>query len=137
MSVVCVCVWERGGGGGKWGGGGCSPIVHVLLGGNTEEARQSQRPAGRQEGSSSVAMLLVAERVVCSIVAAPMASPAPLTAGSRYPSRPVDYWTECRGYVNGCTVDGKPLRRLLGRKTPAGGNPLDLTMAPAERYGVV
>ena len=91
---------KEGVGGGREGL--CSPIAHVLLGGNTEEARQSRRPVCRREGSSSVTMLLVAERVVCPIVAAPMASPAPVMKGSRCPSLPVDYWTKCRGYVHEC-----------------------------------
>ncbi len=45
-----------------------------------------------QDGSGSVAVLPVAEtrRVVCSIVAAPMASPAPVVIGSRCPAQPVE-----------------------------------------------
>ena len=40
-----------------------------------------------------MAMLLVAEMVVRSIVAVPMASPAPMVTGSRCPAPPVDYRT--------------------------------------------
>ena len=50
--------------------------------------------AGLQGGSSSVAMLQVAEGIVRSIVAAPMASPAPVVViGGRRPAQPVDYRT--------------------------------------------
>ena len=71
----------------------CSPMAHVLPGGDTGGARQSWCPARHQRGSSSETMLLVAERVVRSIVAAPMATPASVVIGSRCPSRPVDYRT--------------------------------------------
>ena len=83
-------------GGGGWGGVGwlCGPMVHVPLGGGTEGARQSWCPARHQGGSSSVAMLQVAEGIVRSIVAAPMASPAPVVViGGRRPAQPVDYRT--------------------------------------------
>ena len=94
---VCVgCVGWGGVSGAGEGGRGrwlCSPIAHVPRGGDTEEARQSWCPARHQEGSSSVTMLVVAERVLFSIVATPMASPAPVVIGSRCPSRPVDYRT--------------------------------------------
>ena len=46
-----------------------------------------------QDGSDSVTILPVKERVVRAIVAAPMASPAPVTIGSRCPAQPVDYRT--------------------------------------------
>ncbi len=72
----------------------CSPGAHVPLGGSTEGARQSWCPARHQGDSSSVAMLLVAKRIVRSIVAAPMASPAPMVAGSWCPPPPVDYRTD-------------------------------------------
>ncbi len=71
-----------GGGVGGWGWGGwlCGPVVHVPLGGSTEGARPSWRP--------------MASPVVASDgVAAPMASPAPVTIGSRCPAQPVDYRT--------------------------------------------
>ena len=69
------------------------PVVHVPLGGSTEGARPSWRPTRHQDGSGSVTILPVAERVVRAIVAAPMASPAPVTIGSRCPAQPVDYRT--------------------------------------------
>ena len=92
MRVQCVVGLVRQG----WGGVGwlCGPMVHVPLGGGTEGARQSWCPARHQGGSSSVAMLPVAERIVRSIVAAPMASPAPVVViGGRCPAQPVDYRT--------------------------------------------
>ena len=91
----CVYVGLVGGGVGGWGWGGwlCGPVVHVPLGGSTEGARPSWRPTRHQDGSDSVTILPVAERVVRAIVAAPMASPAPVTIGSRCPAQPVDYRT--------------------------------------------
>jgi hypothetical protein len=74
-------------GGWGWGGWLCGPVVHVPLGGSTEGARPSWRPTRHQDGSDSVTILPVAERVVRAIVAAPMASPAPVTIGSRLPGR--------------------------------------------------
>ncbi len=50
----------------------CSPAVHVPFGSSTEGARHSSRPARHQGGSSSVALLLVEERIVCAVVAAPV-----------------------------------------------------------------
>ncbi len=69
-----------------------SPIVQrdAPLGDGTEGARQSWWPARNQNGSGSVPMLPVAERVVQSIVAAPVMSPAPVVIGSRCPATPVD-----------------------------------------------
>ena len=94
---MCVqgVAWLDRQGEGVGGGRGwlCGPIVHVPFGGSTEGARQSLCPARHQGGSSSVAILPVAERVVRAIVAAPMASPAPVTIGSRCPAQPVDYRT--------------------------------------------
>ena len=91
----CVYVGLVGGGVGGWGWGGwlCGPVVHVPLGGSTEGARPSWRPTRHQDSSDSVTILPVAERVVRAIVAAPMASPAPVTIGSRCPAQPVDYRT--------------------------------------------
>ena len=71
----------------------CGPIVHAPLGGSTEGARQSWCLARHQDGSDSVTILPVAERIIRSIVAAPMASPAPVMIGSRCPAQPVDYRT--------------------------------------------
>jgi hypothetical protein len=56
-------------------GGLCGPMVHVPFGGGTEGARQSLCPARHQGGSSRLAILLVAERIVCAVVAAPTATP--------------------------------------------------------------
>ena len=58
-----------------------------------EGARQAWCPARHQGDSSSVTMLPVAKRIVRSIMAELMASPAPVVIGSRYPSPPVDYRT--------------------------------------------
>ncbi len=55
--------------------------------------RMFQVPRWRhQNGPCSVTMLLEAERIGCSIGAAPspMASPAPMVIDSRFPVRPVD-----------------------------------------------
>ena len=46
------------------------PVVHVSLGGSTEGAPPSRRPARHRVGPSSVAVLPVAERVL-PVVAAP------------------------------------------------------------------
>lgn len=78
---------KRAGGGRGWL---CGPIVHVPFGGSTEGARQSLCPERHQGGSSSVAMLLVAERIVCAVVAAPTATPASVRVDSRCPAPPVD-----------------------------------------------
>ena len=68
------------------------PVVHVPLGGSTEGALPSRRPARHLVGPSSVAVLLVAERVR-PIVAAPTAYPAPVAVGCRHPVPPVGYRT--------------------------------------------
>ncbi len=81
---------RRGWGFGGWGGGGlCSQMVHVPFGGRTEGASQSLCLARHQGGSSSVAILLVAERIVCAVVAAPTATPASVRIDSRCPAPPV------------------------------------------------
>jgi hypothetical protein len=71
----------------------CSPVVHVPFGGSTEGAHQSLCPARHQGGSSSMAILLVAERIVCAVEAAPTATPASVRIESRCPAPPVDYRT--------------------------------------------
>jgi hypothetical protein len=65
-------------GAGEWGGWVCSPPVHVPFDGSTERARQALRQVRQQGGSGSVAQLLslVAERIVCAVVAAATAAPA-------------------------------------------------------------
>ena len=68
----------------------CSPIVHVPFGGSTEGARRSLCQASHQGGSSSVSILLVAERIVCAIVAAPTATPASVRVDNKCPALPVD-----------------------------------------------
>ena len=42
-------------------------------------------------GSSSVSILLVVKRIVCTAVAAPTATPASVRIDSRCPAPPVDY----------------------------------------------
>ncbi len=62
------CVMGLAGQGGLGGVGWlCGPMAHVPLGGSTEGARQSWCPARHQGGSSSVAMLPVAEWIIRSI----------------------------------------------------------------------
>ncbi len=95
MSACMVCdgVSGAGGGGGVrmrgrlWG-----PVVHVPLGGSTERALPSRRPARHRVGPSSVAVLPVAEWVL-PIVTAPMAYPAPVAVGCRHPVPQVGYRT--------------------------------------------
>ncbi len=67
-------------------------VIHVPLGGSTEEALLSRRPARHRVGPSSVAVLPVAERVR-PFVAAPTAYPAPVAVGCRHPVPPVGYRT--------------------------------------------
>jgi hypothetical protein len=69
----------------------CSPMVHVPIGGSTEGARQSLCPARYEDGSSSVTILLVAERIVFAVMAAPTATPASVRIDSRYSALPVEY----------------------------------------------
>ncbi len=65
-----------------------------------------------------MAMLLVADMVVRSIVAVPMASPAPMVTGSRCPSPPVDYRTSLLGDVkHGSVLGGCAPRPPSERKT--------------------
>jgi hypothetical protein len=80
-----------GWGGGEVASGLCSPMVHVPFGGSTEGARQSLCLARYQGGSSRVTMLLVAERIVCAVVAAPTATPGSVRIDRRCPAPPVDY----------------------------------------------
>ncbi len=68
----------------------CSPIVHAPLGGNTEGA-YPWCPTRHQDGSGSVKMLPVVERIIRFIMA--VVSPAPVVIGSRCPAQPVDYRT--------------------------------------------
>ncbi len=71
------------------------PVVHVPLGGSTEGALPSRRPARHRVGPSSVAVLPVAESVWPNgpIVAALTAYPAPVAVGCRHPVPPVGYQT--------------------------------------------
>jgi hypothetical protein len=96
VSACMVCDGISGAGGGRgdederavlWG-----PVVHVPPGGSTEGALPSRRPARHWVGPSSVAVLLVAERV-WPIVAAPTAYPAPVAVGCRHPAPLVGYRT--------------------------------------------
>ncbi len=64
----------------------CSPMLHLPFGGRTEGALKSL-------GSRSVATLLVAERIVCAVMATPTATPASVKMDSRFPAPPVDYRT--------------------------------------------
>ncbi len=91
--MVCdgVCGADGGEGvrvrGRLWG-----PVVHFLLGGSTEGAFPSRRPARHRVGPSSVAVLPVVEWVR-PIATAPMAYPAPVAVGCRHPAPPVGYRT--------------------------------------------
>ncbi len=69
----------------------CSPMVHDPFCRSTEGARQSLCPARHQGGSSSVAILLVAERIVSAVVAGPTATPVSVRIDSRCPAPQVDY----------------------------------------------
>jgi hypothetical protein len=71
-------------------GGLCCPMVHVFFCCSTEGARQSLFLARNQGGSSRVAILLVVERIVCAIVAAPMATPVSVRIDRRCPAPSVD-----------------------------------------------
>ncbi len=71
----------------------CSQMVHVPFGCRTKGTRQSLCLTRHQGGSSSVAILLVEERIVCSVMAAPTATPASVRIDSRCPAPPVDYRT--------------------------------------------
>jgi hypothetical protein len=68
----------RGWGGGR--GGVLPDGPHPL---RRQHRKQSLGPARHQGGSSSVALLLVAERIVCAVVAAPTATPASVVIGGR------------------------------------------------------
>jgi hypothetical protein len=57
---------------------------------STEGACQSLFQRRHQGGSSSVALSLVVESIVCAVVAAPMGSPASVSIDSRCPAPPVD-----------------------------------------------
>ncbi len=69
----------------------CSSTVHVPFSGSTEGARLSVCLARQQGGSSRVALLLVAEKMVRAVVAAPTAAPASVMIDGRCPAPPVDY----------------------------------------------
>jgi hypothetical protein len=75
---------------------GGSLIVHVPFCSSTEGARQSLCLVRHQGGSSSVEsveILLLVERIMCAVVAAPTATPASVRIDSRCPAPPVDYQT--------------------------------------------
>ena len=93
----------------------CGQTAHVPLGGSTKGARRSWQRASHQEGSGSVTMPPVAERVVCPMVAAPMASPSPVTLGGRRPSPPVG--------SNGWCVNGFGGRGMFLQAPPWEENP--------------
>jgi hypothetical protein len=71
VGVVCLAV--------------CFPF-----GGSTEGAHQSLCPARQYSGFSSVALLLVVERIVCAVMAAPEAAPEPVAIDGRCPAPLVD-----------------------------------------------
>jgi hypothetical protein len=77
-------------GGGE--GGLCCPVVHVPFDSSTKGARQSLCPTRHQGGPSRLAILLVEERVVCVVMAAPTATPVSVRIDSRCPAPPVDNW---------------------------------------------
>ncbi len=62
--------------------GGCSPAVHFPSGGSTEGVRTCL--AREQGGSSSLALLLAAERIVCAVVA-PQHVPVPIARCDQAP----------------------------------------------------
>jgi hypothetical protein len=76
--------------GGGEGGLSCQ-MVHVPFFGSTKGARQSLCPERHQGGSSRVAILLVAEKIVCAIVAALTATPVSVRIDHRCPAPLVDY----------------------------------------------
>ncbi len=53
----------------------CGPMIHAPLGGSTKGGRQTFKlfPAIQQGGSSSVALPLLVERIVCAVIEAPTA----------------------------------------------------------------
>ena len=96
----------------------CGPMVHVPFGGSTEGASQSSCPARHQGDSSSVAVLLVAERIVCAVVAAPTATPASVRVDARCPAPPVDYRAGLVGGMkHGLELGDYALLFLAVRKT--------------------
>jgi hypothetical protein len=93
VCVMCGVVSKAEGGSARGVG-----VVDVLpdgprplrraFGGSTEGACQSEslRPTRHQGGTSRVALPMVAERIMCAVVAAPTATPASVRIDSRCPA---------------------------------------------------
>jgi hypothetical protein len=68
----------------------CCPLVHIPFSSSTKGACQSLYLTRYQGGSRSAALPLVAERIVCAVMAAQTASPASVRIDSKCPAAPVD-----------------------------------------------